>query len=437
VIPESLDELLRIPSVSADPARDANVRAALDWVVAFVRGAGGDAAVTAGTTGPLVVGEVPASNGAGATVLCYGHVDVQPPDPLALWDSPPFEPTVRDGWLYARGVADDKGQLWILLEAARSLGAAGELPVNVRFVVDAEEESGGTAAPDWVAADERGADAAVVFDSSMLAGDLPAFCLGTRGTAAWHLAVRTGVRDLHSGVYGGAALNAVHALTQALAAVIPGEDGRVPDALRAGTIPPSEEEVESWSTLPAGPDVLAAQGARPSDPRAAEEFYLRTWAETSLSVNGVEGGSPQLIKTVLPVLAEANLSIRLAYGQTVPGVTEALERLLRDALPAGAALELREVGSCEPSLVPPGHVAIELGRDVFERVLGKRPVLVRSGGSVPFVTALAVRGIPAVFTGFDVPDGNIHAPNERFRLDHLDLGLQTARELFRAYAGLR
>jgi acetylornithine deacetylase/succinyl-diaminopimelate desuccinylase-like protein len=439
VIPELLAELLRIPSVSADPARGADVAAALEWVAAFVRDAGGDAAVTAGTTGPIVVGEVRASAGrAGApTVLCYGHVDVQPPDPLALWDSPPFEPAVRDGWVYARGVADDKGQLWILLEAARTLAAAGELPVDVRFVVDAEEESGGTAAPDWVAADERGADVAVVFDSSMLAGDLPAFCLGTRGTAFWHLAVRTGGRDLHSGIYGGAGLNALNAMTQALAAVLPGGDGRVPEALRAGTIPPTAAELESWTALPPGPEVLAAQGARPTDPDAAAEFYVRTWAETSLSVHGIEGGSPQLIKTVLPVLAEANLSVRLAHGQTVPAVAETLDRLLRDALPEGASMELRPIGSCEPSLVAPGERAIELARDAFERVLGRRPALTRSGGSVPFVTALAARGIPTVFTGFDVPDGNIHAPNERFRLDHLRLGLETARELFRAYAGLR
>jgi acetylornithine deacetylase/succinyl-diaminopimelate desuccinylase-like protein len=434
----ALLELLRIPSVSADPAHAADVQAALDWVAAFVTRAGGEARIVDGTSGQLVVGTIEASHDPeqAPTILCYGHVDVQPPAPLELWDSPPFEPTVRDGWLYCRGVADDKGQLWLLLEGARTLAAEGALPVNVRMLCDAEEEVGGGSAAAWVAGDERGADACVAFDTAMLAGGLPAFYLGTRGTAYFHLRVRTSRRDIHSGVYGGAGLNALHALTLALAAVV-AREGRLPEPLRVGTIPPSELELASWAALPRGHDVLADQGVVPADEQAEGRFYARTWAEPSLDVHGLEGGSPQLMKTIVPARAEANLSLRLAHGQTVASIAPVLERLLREAAPAGAAVELELLSACDPSLVPPDAAAVTLAADAFERTLGVRPVLVRSGGSLPVAPALAARGIPAVITGFDVPDGNVHAPNERFRLDHLELGVATARELLRSYAGLR
>ena len=434
----TLLELLRIPSVSADPLHAADVQRALDWIVSFVGEAGGKAELVDGVTGSLVVGEFAASHAPelAPTVLCYGHVDVQPPAPLHLWESPPFEPTVRDGWLYCRGVADDKGQLWLLLEAARSLAIEGALPVNVRVLCDAEEEVGGQSAAAWVGQDEAGADACVVFDTAMLGEGRPAFYLGTRGTAYFHLTVRTGRRDLHSGMYGGAGLNALHALVVALSGVI-AHDGHLTAALRQGSIPPSDEEVASWATLESGRHVLADQGVTPADGQAEAEFYMRTWGEPSLDVHGIEGGSPQLLKTVLPACAEANLSLRLAYGQTVDAITPVLDRLLREAAPAGASVELELRSACDPSLVAPDSTAITLGLDAFERALGVRPVLARTGGSLPLAPALAARGIPTVITGFDVPDGNIHAPNERFRLDHFDLGLAAARELFRTYAGLR
>ena len=434
----TLLELLRIPSVSADPVHAADVQSALDWVVSFVDGAGGEAQIVDGVTGPLVVGEFAASRAPelAPTVLCYGHVDVQPPAPLDLWESPPFEPTVRDGWLYCRGVADDKGQFWLLLEAARSLAIEGALPVNVRVLCDAEEEVGGGSAAAWVGQDERGADACVVFDTAMLDDRLPAFYLGTRGTAYFHLTVRTGRRDVHSGVYGGAGLNALHALVVALSGVI-ARNGRLPDALRQGTIAPSDAEVASWAALASGSEVLADQGVTPADEQAEAEFYMRTWGEPSLDVHGIEGGSPQLQKTVLPARAEANLSLRLAHGQTVDAIAPVLDRLLREAAPPGASVELELLSACDPSLVAPGSTAVTLGLDAFERALGIRPVLARTGGSLPLAPALAARGIPTVITGFDVPDGNIHAPNERFRLDNFELGLAAARELLTAYAGLR
>jgi acetylornithine deacetylase/succinyl-diaminopimelate desuccinylase-like protein len=433
---DELAELVRIPSISADPAHAGDVERAAEWLAAFVREGGGEAEVVETDTHPLIVGELAASNGAAApTVLVYGHVDVQPPDPLELWESEPFSPEVRGEWLYGRGVADDKGQLYMLLKAATDLALAGELPVDVRVVCDGEEESGGHQIVDFLTADERGAHAAVIFDSGMTRRGVPEFNVGTRGLVYVHLVVRTGERDLHSGVYGGAALNAMHALTEILSAVQP-RDGVLPEPLRIGIVPPTEEEIAGWAQLVPGPDRLAEAGARPSDPRAAEDFYLRTTAEPSVDVNGIVGGSPVLQKTVLPVTAEANLSIRLAPGQDVGDLLAALERLLRQAAPAGAELEVTKLGSSPPGRVRPEEPAVQLALGAFERTFGHRPLFVRSGGTLPIIPALADKGIPTILTGFALPESNIHSPNERILAEYVPLGIATAGELFRSLARL-
>jgi acetylornithine deacetylase/succinyl-diaminopimelate desuccinylase-like protein len=435
---EELDELLRIPSVSADPELVDEVVRAAEWVRNFIGAAGGEAELVATEKHPLVIGEFRASEDAdGApTVIAYGHFDVQPAAPLDLWASPPFEPAVRDGWLYARGVADDKGQLYILLKAAALLAAEGALPVNVRFTCDGEEESGGHSIIDFLEADERGGDACVIFDGNMLAPDKPAFFVATRGIAYFHVKVRTGERDLHSGVFGGAAMNASHVLLQVLGAVLP-QNGSVPESLRAGIVRPSDKEIDSWSALEPGSAALAAQGARPADPRAAEEYYLRTCVEPAVDVHGVVGGEPRLQKTVIGVEAEANVSIRLVPGQDDKAIAAEMERLMRDAAPEGADVEIELIASAPAALVDPDDPAIKLGQDAFERVIGARPLLIRIGGSLPVMAALEAKQIPTILTGFDLPEGNIHSPNERFRVDHIALGVETAKELFRSLAGLR
>lgn len=432
---DELSELLRIPSVSADPAHAGDVEQAAEWLAAFVRGAGGEAEVVKTDTHPLILGELRASNGAAPTVLLYGHVDVQPPDPLELWESDPFTLEERGEWLYARGVADDKGQLYMLVKAAAELASAGELPVNVRIACDSEEETGGHQIVDYLAADERGADAAVIFDSRMTTRDVPEFAVGTRGLVYFHVEVRTGERDLHSGIYGGAALNAMHTLAQILAAVLP-RDGRLPEPLRAGIAPPTDEEKAAWAELVPGPEMLAGSGARPADDDAAREFYRRTTAEPALDVNGIAGGSPHLQKTVLPVAAAANLSIRLAPGQDVDAIAAELERLLREAAPAGAELELTRLSSSPPGLVPADTPAVQLALDAFERSFGRRPLLVRSGGTLPIVPALADKGIPTILSGFALPESNIHSPNERLLAEYLPLGIEISRDLFRSLARL-
>ena len=213
-------------------------------------------------------------------------------------------------------------------------------------------------------------------------------------------------------------------------------DGRLAEPLRKGLVPPTDAELAGWALLPNGKEELADQGARPVDSRAAEEFYLRTFAEPALDVNGFESGSPHLQKTVLPVEAIANLSIRLAPGQRVDEIAEAVERLIREAAPAAASVEVEQLASSPPGLVPPDAKAIQLGLDAFERTMGVRPALIRSGGTLPIVPALTDRGIATIISGFGLPDSNIHSPNERLLAEHVPLGIETARELFREFAAL-
>jgi acetylornithine deacetylase/succinyl-diaminopimelate desuccinylase-like protein len=434
---DELSELLRIPSISADEAQAGEVLRAAGWVRDFIVAAGGTCVIVDWHGQPLINGEIRASSDpdGAPTVIAYGHFDVQPPDPLELWDSPPFEPEIRDGYLYARGAVDDKGHLYMLLCAARELAAAGELPVNVRFCCDGEEETGGHSIVEFLEADERGADAAVIFDSGMIARDVPAFNVATRGMSYFHVTLRTGTRDLHSGMYGGAALNAAHALIAALGALI-AHDGLLVESLRKGIIAPTEEELRGWRELPSGADELADQGARPKDDRAADDFYLRTFAEPAIDVNGIAVGSAYLQKTVLPVEAVANVSIRLAPGQRVEEIVPEVERLLRAAAPAGAELEIELWGTSPPGLVPPDAKAIQLGLDAFEKVVGRRPALIRTGGTLPIVPALSGKGIPTVITGFGLPDSQLHSPNERLVAEYVPLGIAAARELYLAFAAL-
>ena len=430
---DELSEWLRIPSVSADAAHADDVRRAGEWVCEFVRGAGGEAELVDTDRHPLAVGEIRASSGAdeAPTVLLYGHFDVQPPAPLDLWESDPFEPEVRDGYLYARGAVDDKGNSYLVLKAARLLAEEGALPVNVRVAFDGEEEIGGDSIVHFLASDERGADACIIFDSGMPREDTPAFDLGTRGLVYFHVSLRAGERDLHSGVFGGAAMNGVHALMQSLEAVV-----AVPEELRAGVVPPTQEEMDSWRELAPGATVLANAGATPMDAEAAEAFYQRTLAGPAVDVNGLTGGEPVLQKTVLPVFAEANVSIRLAPGQDVEEISAAFERLLRDAAPEGAQLEIERRSSAPAGLIPPDAPAVRLGLDAFERVVGRRPLLLRSGGTIPIVPALADRGIATILSGFALPNANMHSPNERLLARYVPLGVEAARETLVALGNL-
>jgi succinyl-diaminopimelate desuccinylase len=232
-------------------------------------------------------------------------------------------------------------------------------------------------------------------------------------------------------MFGAAALNATHALMTALANVTPRADGRLRDELRVGTIPPTSEEIEAWAQLPSGAEQLAQQGAAPIAPGAAEEFYVRTFADTSLDVNGIASGSPDLVKTVLPVESRANVSLRLAPGQDPVEIQATFERLVREALPDGAELEITIKNSARPALTAMDSDAIRLAGDAFEHVVGARPFLVRSGGTLPIYASLVARGLPTIATGFGIEsECNVHAPNENVPEDAIDVGVETMREVF-------
>jgi acetylornithine deacetylase/succinyl-diaminopimelate desuccinylase-like protein len=430
-----LDELagfLAIPSVSADTAHADDVARAADWVAEYVRRLGGEAEVREG--GKLVVGELAGPEGA-PTVLVYGHYDVQPPDPLELWESDPFVAEARGEWLYARGVADDKGQLWMQLRAIASLVEEGAVPVSFRVVCDGEEETGGDAISRFLDSDAGPADACVVLDGWMKRRSTPELVVATRGLVALDLEVRTGARDLHSGHYGGTALNAIHALAQALGAVFP-RDGRLPDPLREGVLEPSEDELAGWSELPPGTEELARVGAVPLDPRAAEEFYRRAFVEPSVDVTGILGGKPGLRNTTLVSSATAGVTIRVAPGQDPERLARAAEALLREALPAGATLVV-DAEWTPPAVLPRDTDALRLGREAFARVFDRQPLIVRAGGTLPILAALARRRIPTVMAGLALPDSHTHSPNERMLLETFPLGVAAARETYRALANLR
>jgi acetylornithine deacetylase/succinyl-diaminopimelate desuccinylase-like protein len=433
-----LAEFIRIPSVSADPAHREDVKQAGEWVCEFIRSkCGGTADLTPYGEKELALGEIRASHDPenAPTVLVYNHFDVQPPAPLDLWESDPFELTIKDEWAYARGITDDKGQLYIMLKAAQKLVDANALPVNIRFACDGEEEIGGTTIVDWIRKDELGADAGIIFDGGMLRVDVPMFSLSTRGLIAFDVKVTTGERDLHSGMYGGAALNAIHVLMRSLGAVTAGENGLLPETLRQGIVPPTAEELENWKALPPGAEELSLQGARPLDPKAAEQFNTRTLAEPSADVNGIIGGKPGVRNTTLSVHAAGEITVRLAPGQDVQVIGAAAEKLMRDAAPEGAELDIAWAG-VPAGLMKPDAPAIQLGLQAFEQALGVRPLLVRSGGTLPIVPALADKGIPTVITGFGLPESNVHSPNEKFLVRYFEQGVDTAAALYTKYADL-
>ncbi len=434
-----LDDLLdwlRIPSVSTGGGDPADLERAAQWAADRVLAAGGEAELVRYEGGnPLVVGELRAARDDAPTVLVYGHYDVQGAGDVALWASPPFEPEIRDGRLFARGAADDKGNFLPLLHAACAMARSGELPVNVRVLVEGEEEAGGASVSRWLLEDERGADAAIVYDSGMVGPDLPAITIGLRGVVLMTFEVRAAERDLHSGLFGGSALNALHAVHRALAEVVPaGPEYRVREELRAGIAPVSDAERASWARLPSGAEGLAAAGARPAYARAGEEFVERNGAETAVDVNEIVAGDA---RTVIPAAARCTVSIRLAPGQDADAMAAELERLLRAGLPEGAELTVISSHTARPALFPPDEPAIRIAGEALERACGVAPAFTRSGGSIPIVADLAAKGIPTIVTGFVLPDDPFHAPNESFSLRGLELGERSARELLTGLAALR
>jgi acetylornithine deacetylase/succinyl-diaminopimelate desuccinylase-like protein len=415
---DDLNELLRIPSVSAGRPNPDGIRQAAEWVRDRVLRVGGEAKLL-GERNPIVYGELKANRDGAPDVIVYGHYDVQDVGPADEWQSDPFAPTVRDGRLYARGSSDDKGNFLPVLHAACELYAAGELPVNVRVLIEGEEEASSRQVMEWIAADERGADAAVVFDSGMAAEDLPAITTACRGGVMLTVTVRVAERDLHSGLFGGVAPNAIHVLMGMLEAVVPAPGAALREELRAGVAPVAGSERESWANVPPDP-----------------EFHEKTGAQPDIEVNGIISGATDELRTIIPAFAKANVSLRTAPGQNSAELAKVLDRLMREAAPEGAEVEVHG-HIAEPAQFDPDSPPLKLAREAFERATGKAPALVRSGGTIPILAAFAERGIQTIVSGFALPDDQIHAPNESYRLESLELNEKTSFELLRALGDLR
>jgi acetylornithine deacetylase/succinyl-diaminopimelate desuccinylase-like protein len=419
--------------VSTGGGNPAALSRACDWVIDRIEAAGGRAEpVSVNGSNPMALGELRARTDGAPTVLAYGHYDVQDTGPLEAWESPPFEPTERDGRLYARGAADDKGNFLPLLHVACELASAGELPVNVRFLVEGEEEMGSDAVMRHLRDQPPDVDCVIVFDSLMADESTPAINTGARGLVAGPVEVRTATRDVHSGIYGGAVLNATHVLMDVLRTVLPGPDGRVREELRAGVAEHGEAERESWARLPTGAEMLAEAGSVEVTAGAAGEFWERTGGEPSVDVNMLMSGEP---RTVIPSVARAQLSLRLAPGQRAPAMAAELERLLREALPEGADLSVN-FDLADPALFDAGEPALQLAAGAFERACGTPPAFIWLGGTLPLLAVLAEQGVPTIVSGFALGADAFHAPNESYRLESLRLGELTARELYRSLADL-
>ncbi|MGH2750650.1 MAG: M20/M25/M40 family metallo-hydrolase [Actinomycetota bacterium] len=432
---EQLVEWLRIPSISSGGGDPLDLERAAEWARNYITAAGGEAEVVGTDLNPLVVGELRAADSNAPTVLIYGHYDVQSADPVDAWTTPPFEPEIRHDRLYARGAADDKGNFFPLLYVACELARSGELPVNVRMLVEGEEEVGGDSAGKWVADDERGADVAIVFDGEMLDEATPAITLGVRGMVSMAVDVRTARENLHSGLYGGTVLNATHVLTQMLDAVLPGPDGKLRTELRAGLVEPAEDERKAWAQLPSAAELFEQVGGTPIHEASAETYYEQNWADASIDVNGIAGGDAVQRRTIIPATASAKLSMRLAPDQRAADLGAVLENLLRSAAPAGAKVDISWHGA-DPAAFDPADPALRLGAQALEEACAAAPALVRSGGSIPVLAAFAERGIPTILSGFTGPEDNFHAPDESFRLESLRLGEASARALYEHLAKL-
>lgn len=438
---EELNAFLRIPSISTSPEHAADVRRAAGYVAARLTEAGlENVAVIPTEKHPLVYGEWLGAPGK-PTVLCYGHYDVQPPDPIELWDSPPFEPTIRGGNLHARGAADDKGQMYMHIKAVEALRAVhgGRLPLNVKFLIEGEEEVGGWSIAKYVPLhkEKLKADVALVSDTALYAEGIPTLCIGLRGLVYTEVECTGAARDLHSGLYGGAAPNAVYGLIEVLAKAknaggviqIPG----IYDEVEA----PAPAELESWKSLPFDEAGFLKKevGSTELTGEAGYSVLERTWARPTLEVHGIAGGFTAAgAKTVIPAKATAKVSFRLVPKQDPEKVVHAFREFLASNTPAGTKLELRVLSSGPAIAVNPDHPAIAVAARVFARALGRPTVFTRSGGSIPVVGDFATHlGVPTVLMGFGLPDDGLHSPNEKYSLRNYYTGILTIARFLEEY----
>jgi len=426
---EELKELLRIPSISTTPANATDCRSAADWVAGHLRHLGCEKVDLLGSdTHPTVVAEGPKVPGK-PTVLAYGHYDVQPPDPLDEWDSGPFDPTIRDGSLYARGATDDKGQVFAIVKAFEAVSKGGKPPVNMRFIIEGEEETGSEVLtgllkerPELV----RG-DAAIVADTQYYAPGWPAIEVGLRGIVYGEITVRTATTDLHSGLYGGAAPNAHETLVHLLAK-LKTEKGRIRiPGLYEAVKRPSKAQRDDWDKLPFDERKFMRDevGSKVLTGLVQYSVFERLWALPTFEIHGIRGGfTGDGAKTVIPAEATAKFSLRLVPNQKQKTVEKQVVRAVKQLVPKWADVSVSFIHGADPVLVNTDSKPFELIDQAFKEVEGRNVVLTRSGGSIPIVSELGKEGAPVLLAGIGLPDDRLHAPNEKLGVEQFYNGVQ-------------
>ncbi|MDX1530524.1 MAG: dipeptidase [Rhodothermales bacterium] len=437
---DELKDLLRIPSISTDPQYRDDVRSAAEWLKAEFERIGMDRAEVMDTPGHPIVYAERIEDEALPTVLVYGHYDVQPPDPLELWESPPFEPVEKDGALYARGTADDKGQLYMHLKAAEAyLQTEGRLPVNVKFMLEGEEESGSTSLEGYLQQHKSllAADTVLISDTALFAPGIPSLVYGLRGMAYVQVTLTGPNRDLHSGVYGGAVENPINALCRII--------GRLHDADHRITVEGfydhvrdlTDEERAGYRKLPFDEERWREEiGLKQAKTEGGYSVLEATSARPTLDCNGIWGGyTGEGAKTVLPSKASAKISCRLVPDQTPDEITEKLRRHFEEHTPETMTLTFKNLHGGHGALIDTSAPAMQAAAAAMRGVFGREPLFTREGGSIPVVADFKrILGLDSVLMGFSLDTDAIHSPNEHFGLDRFHQGIEASIRFMDAYA---
>src|SRR5438270_8350641 len=430
-----LNDCLRLPSISTSPSHDADCRAAAEWVAAELRRLGcDDVQFLASETHPVVWGAGPDVPGA-PTLLVYGHYDVQPPDPLNEWTTPPFEPAVRGGQLFARGAADDKGQVFCLLKAIAANGTHSRPPVNFRFLIEGEEEFGSRVLFELLRREpERTrADAVLIADMAYVAPRWPAVYTTLRGLCYAELTVRTAKSDLHSGEFGGAAPNAHEELARLLGR-LKTPDGQIHlPGLYAAVRRPSKAELATWRSLPFKQAEFLKHRVQARALTGLKGYSVleRLWALPTFEIHGILGGfTGDGAKTVIPAEAKAKVSLRLVPDQKLKVVERQLTAAVKRLAPKYVQASIEFLHGADPATVKVTHPAFKLLDQAFREVVGRGTVPARAGGSIPVVPALGRSGAPVILTGIGLPDDRLHAPNEKLDLKQLWDGIRVFQRFY-------
>jgi acetylornithine deacetylase/succinyl-diaminopimelate desuccinylase-like protein len=434
---EELRDFIRIPSVSAKSEHKADTYRAAEWLVERMLEAGLETAELIPTDGhPVVVGEWRGAGAGAPTLMVYGHYDVQPPEPLDEWETPPFEPAIRDGKLFGRGSVDDKGQVYLHLKAVEAhIAERGRLPVNVVFVVEGEEEVGSPNLAAFLAQNQERlrCDAVLVSDTTMFAPGLPSITIALRGLAYMEVRVQGPGGDLHSGAYGGAVVNPANALAKIIAG-LHDETGRITiPGFYDGVVELSEAERAAIRALPFEDERLREEvGATALNGEAGYSVLERLWVRPTLDVNGMLSGyTGEGAKTVLPARAMAKISMRLVPGQDYRDVEEKFAAHVRSLAPEGVKVDVEALHGGQPWHAEPKGEIFNAARRALKDAFGREAVFIREGGSIPIVQAFEQTfGVPVVLIGFGLPGENAHAPNEWMSIDNYFKGARAIAQFY-------